>query len=470
VRYYALACDYDGTIAEDGTVAGPTRAALVRLRASGRRILLVTGRRLDDLAAVCPDLSAFDAIVGENGALVVRPPASEPRLLVAAPPPALFERLQRLGVEPLDRGAVILATTRPHEVEVMTSIRALGLELQVIFNRDAVMVLPSGVNKASGLDAALSEFSLSAHETIGIGDGENDHAFLAHCELAVAVADAVPSLKEAADVITLGGAGAGVVEIVESILASDAPGGTTLLPRPGRREVAVAARTDGGTLAVPTWGGAILCAGTSDGSRHDIVRGILRRLREQGYQYCVIDSHGDCEPGLGATSEAAVQLGTPQRAPTIEEVMTAIAAPTRDVVVNLQSLPVGARSGVGVALLSGLRDLRRRFGRPHWIVSDEVFGDGSSGETERVLLVTAEPGRFSSDILRAITLVLAVGRDPVQTLRETADAMGAAPPNGGPLDPRPGEALAWAPRGGQAPVRVKALPHVLATSKVHHQN
>jgi hydroxymethylpyrimidine pyrophosphatase-like HAD family hydrolase len=235
VRYHALACDYDGTIAQDGTIAETTRSALLRLRASGRSILLVTGRRLDDLAAVCPDLSLFDVIVAENGAVMVRPPASKPRLLVAAPSPVLFERLQRLGVDPLERGAVIVATTRPHEVEVVTAIRALGLELQVILNKGAVMVLPSGVDKASGLDAALSELDLSAHETIGIGDGENDHAFVSHCGLAVAVADAVPSLKKAADVVTLGGAGAGVVELVESLLTDDVSASTTLLPRRAAR-------------------------------------------------------------------------------------------------------------------------------------------------------------------------------------------------------------------------------------------
>ncbi len=52
---------------------------------------------------------------------------------------------------------------------------------------------------------------------VGVGDGENNHAFLAHCELGVAVADAIPSLADAADVVTRGGAGAGVVELVEAL-------------------------------------------------------------------------------------------------------------------------------------------------------------------------------------------------------------------------------------------------------------
>jgi hydroxymethylpyrimidine pyrophosphatase-like HAD family hydrolase len=222
LRYHALACDYDGTIAERGAVAPATREALVRLRASGRRVVLVTGRRLDDLGRACPDLSIFDAIVAENGAVYLRPPARAPRLLAAPPPEALIEALRARGVQPIDRGAVVVATVQPHEVEAIDAIRALGLELQVVFNKGAVMILPSGVNKATGLDVALGDLGLSVHEVVGAGDAENDHAFLSRCALAVAVADALPSLKAAADVVTRGGAGAGVVELVDALLADDA--------------------------------------------------------------------------------------------------------------------------------------------------------------------------------------------------------------------------------------------------------
>ena len=64
-----------------------------------------------------------------------------------------------------------------------------------MFNKDAVMVLPAGVNKATGLDYALRKLGLSFHETVGIGDAENDHAFLQRCECAVAVSNAVPSIN-----------------------------------------------------------------------------------------------------------------------------------------------------------------------------------------------------------------------------------------------------------------------------------
>ena len=61
-------------------------------------------------------------------------------------------------------GHVIIATWHPHESTILEAIRDMGMEMQVIFNKDAVMVLPSGVNKASGLKAALKEMKLTDME------------------------------------------------------------------------------------------------------------------------------------------------------------------------------------------------------------------------------------------------------------------------------------------------------------------
>ena len=111
-----------------------------------------------------------------------------------------------------------MATWRPHETAVLEAIRDLGLELQVIFNRGAVMVLPTGINKRSGLCAALEAMALSEHEVVGVGDAENDHAFLRSCECAVAVANAHPAIKEIADFTTQADHGTGVAELIDLIL------------------------------------------------------------------------------------------------------------------------------------------------------------------------------------------------------------------------------------------------------------
>lgn len=221
MRYHLLACDYDGTLATHGRVEASTLAALERLRGSGRSLVLVTGRQLSDLQRVLPRLDLFDRIVAENGALLYRPSDHTELTLAQPPPPSLIQELGRRGVSPLAVGRVILATVESHEATVLQAIRELGLELQLSFNKGAVMVLPPGVNKASGLEAALEELRLSARDTVGIGDAENDQAFLALCGCSAAVANALPTLKEQVDHVTVGDHGAGVVELVERLLASD---------------------------------------------------------------------------------------------------------------------------------------------------------------------------------------------------------------------------------------------------------
>src|SRR5262245_53443966 len=202
MRYHALACDYDGTLAWDSVVNQRTIDALEDLKKSGRKLILVTGRELDDLIKVFPRIDLFDRVVAENGALIYRPATREERKLAERPPEDFIRELIHRGAERVSVGRVIVATWRPHETTAVEVIRDFGLELQVIFNKGAVMILPSGVNKATGLSAALHELGLSPHNVVGVGDAENDHAFLALSECAVAVDNALDTLKERVDWVT----------------------------------------------------------------------------------------------------------------------------------------------------------------------------------------------------------------------------------------------------------------------------
>ena len=213
----AFATDYDATLATHGAVDAATIAALQRLKASGRRLLLVTGRELPDLRTVFPAVELFDAIVAENGALLWRPGLGE-ALLAAAAPVALVEHLQRRAVEPLAVGRAIVATASANAPAVAEAIELLALPWRMIFNKDSVMVLPEGVDKASGLTAALGALGVSPADVVGVGDAENDQPFLAACGLAAAVANALPLLKAQVDLVTEGEEGAGVVWLIERLL------------------------------------------------------------------------------------------------------------------------------------------------------------------------------------------------------------------------------------------------------------
>ena len=221
MRYEAIALDYDGTLAKDGKVDAATVAGLERARAAGRRLIMVTGREIDSLYRTFDRLDLFERVVAENGGLLYRPSDGKHTPLAHAPPPVFVETLKARGVAPISVGEVIVATWEPHEVTVLRTIRDLGLEREVIFNKGAVMVLPSGVNKGTGLRACLADLGLSEAAVVGVGDAENDHSFLNLCGASAAVANALPALKARANLVTRADHGAGVVEVIDRVLANE---------------------------------------------------------------------------------------------------------------------------------------------------------------------------------------------------------------------------------------------------------
>ena len=221
MHYRALATDYDGTIAHDGIVDEATFDALSRLKESGRNLIMVTGRELDQLVDVCPRLDLFDLVIAENGAVMYEPATKFESVLSGGPSLELVDRLKDAGVPDISVGRSIIAIWKPHEVAALAAIRDLGLELHIVFNKEAVMILPTTVNKATGLDVALKRLGIPHEHVVGIGDAENDHAFMRACGKSAAVANAIPSLKEAADQVTHGERGAGAIEVIDAMIADD---------------------------------------------------------------------------------------------------------------------------------------------------------------------------------------------------------------------------------------------------------
>jgi phosphoglycolate phosphatase (TIGR01487 family) len=217
-RLRAFATDFDGTLAHDGTVPEAALKALVKLRKAGWLVFMVTGREIEDLAHNFSEMELFDMIVAENGGLLYSPKDKASQCLAEPPSTKFIEHLRARGVAPISVGHVIVATWEPHQHAVLEAIKDLGLELRIIFNKDAVMILPHGVNKASGLEAALRQFKIKPAEVVAVGDAENDHAMFDLCRFPVAVANALPALKERAKFVTKAKRGEGVAELIEMIL------------------------------------------------------------------------------------------------------------------------------------------------------------------------------------------------------------------------------------------------------------
>jgi hydroxymethylpyrimidine pyrophosphatase-like HAD family hydrolase len=459
MRFHVLATDYDGTIAHHGTVDPPTLAALERVRASGRQVVLVTGRELPDLRQVFPALEVFDLVVAENGAMVYRPSTRQIRLLGERPPEAFVDLLKSRGV-PVSVGQVIVATWQPHETAVLEAVRELGLELQVIFNKGAVMVLPSGINKAVGLRAALDELGLSVHNAVGVGDAENDHAFLSACECAVAVANALPALKDRADLVTRAPHGEGVQELAQMIIEADLEPVSVRLVR---HALMLGTDESGDPIRLSPYAPPILVAGTSGGGKSTLATGLLEELAEHGYQFCIIDPEGDYRD-----LEGVAALGDADHPPGVTEILEVLAQPGRNISVNLVGVTMADRPAFFEGLMPRLQQMRARTGRPHWLVIDEAHHllpldrqpDAISlpRELHGLLLITVHPERLSPQILAEVDTVVAIGATPRETITAFATAVGIPAPEINPRPLVPGEALAWSRASQRLPMRFRVNP------------
>jgi len=222
MHWLGLATDFDGTLANEGVVTPGTDAALRRLRDSGRQIVMVTGRELPSLHATYPELGLFDRVVAENGGLLFRPADGSCTVLGPDPSPALVDALRARGV-PISLGAVIVATWAPHHATVCDVIAQLGVDAEVILNKGAVMVLPRGIDKATGFARAAEELALPLASFVGVGDAENDVCLFRTCGLGVAVANALPAVKACAELVMRGERGMGVEELIERLVVGPEP-------------------------------------------------------------------------------------------------------------------------------------------------------------------------------------------------------------------------------------------------------
>jgi hydroxymethylpyrimidine pyrophosphatase-like HAD family hydrolase len=224
LRWPVLASDLDGTLASAGIVPPETVAALGRYREAGGTVVLVTGRRRTDLVRLFPDtLAQTELVVAENGALLFGPDDTTPRALGPERPGVVLEAMADAGLTDLEVGQVLVASDREDEHTFRRVAKELSgvWECTVVPNKDRVMLLPAGLDKGTGLAAALDRLGRTADEVVAIGDAENDIPLLRSAGLGVAVATSEPDLLSVADVVTAAGAGEALVELVDLLLSGE---------------------------------------------------------------------------------------------------------------------------------------------------------------------------------------------------------------------------------------------------------
>ncbi len=412
--FRALALDYDGTIARGGRPTDGLLAALDGVRAGGRRLVLVTGRILRELRADFPEVERhFDAIVAENGATLAR--AGRERPLARRVSEQLELDLRAAGI-PLQRGSVILAMDAQHDRVVREHCVRLGIDAQLVRNRGALMVLPSGVNKGSGVREALAELGISTHNAVGIGDAENDLALLEACEIGVAVHDAVPSLRAQADEVLPATEGA-MAAWITGPLRSGLP-----LVQPARRRIELGITADGEPVMVAASRRNLFIDGATGVGKSYLAGAFAERVIEAGYTVCVLDPEG--EHSALAQLPGVLALGGGDPLPSVEEVGHIVQLRFSSVVIDMSLREETLKRTYTCELLEKLSAVRRTTGLPHWVLLEEAHGVPSAA-LEKALhegalcLVTYRPDWLGKDARSAADVAITVQGVGRAVLKET---------------------------------------------------
>jgi hypothetical protein len=365
VKFTALALDYDGTVADNGHIAAEVREVVGEVRARGIAVLLATGRIAADLRDRLGDLRLFDAVVAENGAVVLFPESGRTQVLGRAPAAGFLEELQRRGIEFRVGECVVEAAAAAAPV-ALEAVRALQLPLSLAFNRERLMVLPPAISKATGLREALTALRLSAHNAVAIGDAENDHALLEAVELGVAVGWGSEALKAIADAVVPGRGPRDVASYVRELAADER------LPaeRIGRRALLLGRGGDGQPLALAVRGRNVLIAGEPRTGKSWVAGLLCEQLILHRYSVCVIDPEGDYRALEALPGVVVEELGDEPM--PIRRLHRLLRYPDLSLVVDLSRIRAARKRESVHALLRLIAGIRHQTGLPHRIVLDEA--------------------------------------------------------------------------------------------------
>jgi len=412
MKLAALALDYDGTIAIDGVFDPAVRDAIAAARQQGLAVVLVTGRRLADLRRVAGDLTCFDVVVAENGA-VLEFPASGRHVVLSHPPNTAFiEELRRRGVD-VAVGETVVETDAESACTALEVLRRLEQPLVLAFNRSRLMVLPQAVAKSMGLRHALLALRLSIHNAVGIGDAENDHDLLDACEVGVAVAWGSPALRAVADEVIEGSGPTAVAEYIRRIAKQPRLSAAQM----GRRRLFLGHQHDGEPVSLAVRGRTVLIAGEPGTGKSWLAGLLCEQLILQGYCVCIIDPEGDYRSL--ETLPGVITLGGDDPPPSPRELVKAFRHPDVSVIVDLSKLTHRQKTEYLNLLLPLLITLRRRTGLPHKILLDEAhyyLGGPDSGrlidpELAGYILVTYRISGIAQSIRTASDAVVIVTRE-----------------------------------------------------------
>ncbi|MHC5216987.1 Cof-type HAD-IIB family hydrolase [Enterococcus sp. LJL128] len=260
-----IAIDLDGTLLNSQKqISAEDKKILQQAKAQGIKVVLCTGRPLAGIEIYLEELALTepgDYSITFNGGLVQKNDTGE-IIEKALMPLENIHELHELAVAlnvPLDvlsDGTVLqlptsseytsiygqlnnLLTFEPTKLEQMTTDRiynkavvaidadylderikeipaAFYERYEVIKTRSNLLeFMPKGITKAYGISLLARDLTISQEEVMAIGDEENDLPMIEYAGIGVAMENAVPMVKAAADVVTKTNDQAGVAYVVQ---------------------------------------------------------------------------------------------------------------------------------------------------------------------------------------------------------------------------------------------------------------
>lgn len=405
-----LAFDFDGTLAVEGKVPPAVETALEACRNNGHVLFLVTGRRYQSVSLGRLG-ELFAGVVWENGAVLSHTASGETYLPFGRLHAAVPEAMEEAGI-PFERGLAIVGTWIPHDRWLWQALREHGAGSTIEYNKKAVMALPPGATKGTGLERLLTLCGFSPRNLAAFGDAENDLSMLMLAEVAIAVADAVPSIRDMADIVAEEPGPEGVLEVLERYPLQ---GRFLDIPLKRERPIVLGKGDTGDDVTVPASrlaGRNLGVFGDSGTGKSWIVGLMAEGLHHEAYQVLLIDPEGDFR-ALRVLPRFVSLSGNKESLPPPASVVSFLDEGGVSLVLDLSQYPVTLRHAYVGEVIRALRPMLERRFRPHWIVLDEAqqFLFEGSAVLDAVqpcldpggwAIVSYRPDRLSPNILRAL--------------------------------------------------------------------
>lgn len=246
-QYKAIMLDLDGTTIPNHPKGAPSQKVIDAIAKASKKIHvgIVTGRPFFYSKHIMHALSLNGPCIVSGGSQIVDIKTEKilwERPIATAEVDAIYERLQKLGVESLFQKSNTLgkdvassyvqnaeATSisiqaKPEIIEeAVKSLRDIN---DIVFHRmpgwekDKIwlQISHSEATKQHGIFECAKILKINTHEIIGVGDGGNDFPLLMACGLKVAMGNAVDELKEIADYVAPTVDNDGVADVIEKFV------------------------------------------------------------------------------------------------------------------------------------------------------------------------------------------------------------------------------------------------------------